>query len=901
MFRRKEFGQAALVMSALGIPILFAHSASAATTINVPGDQPTIQAGINAASDGDTVLVAPGTYTGNGNRDIYFNRKAITVMGSGADVTILDLQGSPQAPHHGFLFASAEGPNSVLQGFTISNGYQYDGGAIFVGTDPGAAGGSILTGPTITQCVFSNNQAGDLGGAIFMVNSNATVSQCVFKNNSAVSPDGIEGSQYGGAIEILSLPFPPAEGQPAAFSPAAKPALGFKPAAIDPSAVKLVNNVFLGNEAGFDGAALDITGVDGFDYTPVNNSPVVYIDNCSFNGNFDDYDGGGDGATGTISYYGGNFTISNSILYGDLTASELTHLTNPDNSTALIQNSDIQGGIGALSGTGNVDVDPQFVDAAGGDLRLAGNSPVINAGGTFETTPSTDFAGATRDANPDMGAYEYILDVSPTDQGVQQYATFNGQLTLFRDSSGMTAPPSAFTVLIDWGDGTTPTAGTITQPGGAGDFYYISGSHTYTDYGLKPATITVTDTAVTASPLTAAGHGSVNVFPVIATHYSLTIPTTIVAGTPFNAAVVARDVNENIATAYSGTVHFTSTDPKGTLPADTRLTNGQGSFPATLYTAAPNQFRARDTASSSITAVSNILVTPGPYDHFTIATPPTALTGVAFYAMVSARDQYENIITSYAKTVHVSSSDTTAVLPANFALTGGSKQISIKFRTPGTQTISLTDTGTALTGTSSNISVGLAPALFVITGPAHPVAGTQALFTVTAKDTVGNTVPGYTGTVHITSTDANAVLPADAVLSNGVGSFYITFKTAGPQTVFAVDTATSTIKGSLSGIGVVGGVATTFAITAPATAAPNTAFLAQVTAKDAYGNTSTGYTGTVRFTSTDPAAVLPANVTLPGGTRQITVKFKTAGNQTISTTDTVNTGVTGTSASVSVH
>jgi len=542
------------------------------------------------------------------------------------------------------------------------------------------------------------------------------------------------------------------------------------------------------------------------------------------------------------------------------------------------------------------------VDTANFDLRLAGNSPVINAGGTFETNPTMDLNGATRDAKPDMGAFEYALNVSPTDEATQQYATFNSELTLFRDSSDMTAPPSSFTATIDWGDGTTPTVGTVTQPGGIGTFYYIAGSHTYgAYYGVRPVTITVTDTAVTAAPLTGASHGSINVFPVVATHYSLTIPSTNIAGIPFNASVTALDDNGNIATAYSGTVHFTSTDPRGSLPADTILTNGQGTFPATLYTAAPNQFRARDTAASKITAVSNITVTPGPYHHFTIVTPPSALTGVAFYAPVYARDQYENTITSYKGTVHVGSSDPAAILPANFVLSGGAKQISIKFRTPGTQTISITDTGTAAIGTSSDISVGLAPALFTITGPANPVAGVQALYTVTAKDTVGNIVPGYTGRVHITSTDGRAVLPADAMLTNGAGSFYITFKAASPQSLFAVDTATSTIKGSLSLINVAGGVATTFTITVPSTTTVGAAFQAQVTAKDAYGNTSTSYTGAAHFTSSDPNAVLPANLTLLGGTRQITVKFKKTGNQTITATDTVNTGLMGTSFYVTVR
>jgi|GEM_PF-1251684 len=897
IFNRKHPGCVALGVSVLGASVLFAHPASAATTINVPGDQPTIQAGINAASNGDTVLVAPGTYTGSGNRNISFNGKAITVQGSGAGVTMVDVQGATDALNRAFVFTNGEGASSVVKGFTITNGFAMDGGAIFVQTLPLQFSSVVTSGPTITQCTFISNHANNSGGAIFLGNTHSTVSDCIFQGNTAVHFPNNIGAEMGGAIEVINQPI--GSGGSAAY-----PAIGLKPAAIDPNGVRLFNNVFVANEAGFDGAAVDIEGLNNSD-DPTPTVPVVYIDNCSFTGNFDDFDGGGFANTGTISFFGGNTTISNSIFYGDTTSVEISDYFGPGDSPVTVNSSDVHGGVSGASGTGNIDVDPKFVDAANGDLRLVGTSPVINAGTTFETTPSTDFSGTTRDANPDMGAFEYALDVSPTDQAVQQYATFNNQLTLFRDTSGMTASPSTFTATIDWGDGTTPTAGTITQPGGAGDFYRISGSHTYgAYYGKRPITITVTDTAVTAAPLVALGHGSINVFPVIATHYSLTIPSTIVAGIPFNATVVALDVNNNVATAYPGTVHFTSMDPKGALPANTLLTNGAGTFQTILYTAAPIAMRARDTVTSSITGLSNILVTPGPYHHFTIITPPAAFTEIPFYAPVYAKDQYENTTTygaGYTGTVHVSSSDAKAVLPANLFLSGGAKQISIKFRTPGTQTITIKDTGGSATGTSSSISVDLEPALFVITGPAHPVAGVQTLYTVTAKDKVGNTVPAYTGTVHITSTDGRAVLPADAMLTNGVGSFYITFKSVGPQTLFAVDMESSTIKGSLSVIGVVGGVATTFTITVPSTTTVGAAFQAQVTAKDAYGNTSTSYAGTVHFTSSDPNAVLPANLTLPGGTRQITVKFKKTGNQTISAMDTTNTGLTGISSYVSVR
>ena len=80
--------------------------------------------------------------------------------------------------------------------------------------------------------------------------------------------------------------------------------------------------------------------------------------------------------------------------------------------------------------------------------------------------------------------------------------------------------------------------------------------------------------------------------------------------------------------------------------------------------------------------------------------------------------------------------------------------------------------------------------------------------TVTAKDANGNTATSYGGTVHVTSSDAAAILPANATLTNGVGSFSVTLKTPGLHTITATDTATSTITGAQTGItanGIAGG------------------------------------------------------------------------------------------------
>lgn len=89
-----------------------------AVIINVPGDYPTIQEGIDACLDGDTVLVAAGIYSGPGNREISTAGKAIVVMGGeGAVNTVIDGGGS----YIGFQIANQEQSTTFIQGFTIRN------------------------------------------------------------------------------------------------------------------------------------------------------------------------------------------------------------------------------------------------------------------------------------------------------------------------------------------------------------------------------------------------------------------------------------------------------------------------------------------------------------------------------------------------------------------------------------------------------------------------------------------------------------------------------------------------------------------------------------------------------------------------------------------------------------
>jgi len=159
------------------IVFLFIPITGYAVTIHVPGDYSTIQKAIDAAGSGDMVLVSPGTYVEN----IDFMGKAITVKSSnGPDVTVID--GNKKSSV--VTFSSGEGHDSVLDGFSITNGSgTYDG--------YDQCGGGIYckdSSPTLKNLIVQNNRV-DMsggyanGGGIYCSNSTAVITSCNITNN----------------------------------------------------------------------------------------------------------------------------------------------------------------------------------------------------------------------------------------------------------------------------------------------------------------------------------------------------------------------------------------------------------------------------------------------------------------------------------------------------------------------------------------------------------------------------------------------------------------------------------------------------------------------------------------------------------------------------------------------
>jgi len=444
--------------------------------------------------------------------------------------------------------------------------------------------------------------------------------------------------------------------------------------------------------------------------------------------------------------------------------------------------------------------------------------------------------------------------------------------------------------------GTSPT---FTGPAVDGSHPLSEGLHTLYAYAEDGQMATSTQKA---SAFTGAITSYVfRVGPSAGTHIVLSAPSTAIAGSKINVTVTIVDDQGKTINPYPGTIHFTSDDPTAFVPTDVALTNGTGIFPFILKAATKVTIRARDVSSPSATGTTTVTVTPDVMSQLTITAPTKVVAGIAFTATVSAQDKYHNIVKSFADTIHLSSSDTYAVLPADTKLPGGTKQFSIKLITPGLQKITVIDTQNSAFTASLNTSVDVEAAKLVISAPTTTTAGSMTTFTVTAVDTVHNTATRYNGIVHITSSDGTAVLPANAKLTNGIGSFKITFKKAGSQSITATDTVNASITGIASGIVVKAAAASKFVISVPASVTSGAAFAVTVTAQDAYGNTALGYTGTVHYTSSDALAVVPANMTLTNGSAKVTVKLKTKGNQTVSAADTANATIKGTSPAIAVN
>ena len=428
------------------------------------------------------------------------------------------------------------------------------------------------------------------------------------------------------------------------------------------------------------------------------------------------------------------------------------------------------------------------------------------------------------------------------------------------------------------------------------------------------------------------GHASAQVPATLSASFN---PSTVVAGGANTTVYDVTITNPNGATTLTGIAFSVSFPASITLSSFGSVTcaGSGGSNPhgfnfsgVTLAAGescdVPVRAQALSTASGAIIVTTSTVTSneagPGTAAGATLTVTALAATSFSVVAgtpvvgfnqdsiTITCLDQRGNIFTSYAGNVNLTSTEDPFLVYSNgnpVTLTNGTGSFNVAPRKSGTFTITATDSvNSSITGTSNVITDTPGPTtMFVVSASSPQTAGTAFNFTVTAVDLNNNTTPAYTGTVHFTSTDGSATLPADSTLTNGVGTFSVTLKTAGNRTITATDTVTSSITGTSGTITVNAAAATTFTVSASSPHTAGTAFNFTVTALDQFSNTATGYAGTVHFTSSDGVATLPANSTLTNGVGTFSVTLKTAGTQTLTATDTVTPSITGTSGTITVN
>ena len=332
-----------------------------ADTITVPGDQPTIQAGIDASVNGDTVLVSSGTYVEN----IDFSGKLITIeSASGAATTTID--GNDAGPV--VTFENSETASAVIDGFTITNGFASYGGGIYC---DGAS-------PTIQSCTVSDSSA-DRGGGIYCNSSSATITGCTITGNEATQDWEGGGGVYitgGGSNPTIS------ECTISANSTTGSNSEGGGLQCRNGASQTIINSMITGNSA---------VGKAGAIYCEDCDTTVTY---CTISGNSAAYGG-------AIYPEGSTVTITNGILWGDSASISEDEIHPGFASTVNVTYSDVEGG---YSGAGNIDSDPLFV--GGGDYHITSSSPCANVGTDVGIYTDLDGDGRPDGAGYDLGADE---------------------------------------------------------------------------------------------------------------------------------------------------------------------------------------------------------------------------------------------------------------------------------------------------------------------------------------------------------------------------------------------------------------------------------------------------------------------------------------------------------------
>jgi len=336
--------------------------------------------------DGSNPEVTNCTFSGN---------TATSSVWGGAGMCNL-VNSSPMVINCAFADNAATYDGGGMSNYDNSSPTVTDCNFIHNSADYGGGMCNYTSSPTVTDCNFTENSADHGGGMFSWKDSSPTVTDCTFTGNTADEYGGGMYNYNSSSATVTNCTFTGNESQ-----------AGGGMLNEDGSSPSVTNCIFSGNSAGW--------GAGMWNY---GSSPT--LTNCTFSDN-----AGGTGG-GMYNEAGSNPTVANCILWGN-TSNEIVDV----DSAADVSYSDVQGGTSqSWFGTGCVDADPLFVNAAGGDLRLSSSaSPCVDAGDNNSVPPDTadldgdgntvelipwDLDGGARiadgnnDGNSvvDMGAYE---------------------------------------------------------------------------------------------------------------------------------------------------------------------------------------------------------------------------------------------------------------------------------------------------------------------------------------------------------------------------------------------------------------------------------------------------------------------------------------------------------------
>ena len=370
-----------------------------------------------------------------------------------------------------------------------------------------------------------------------------------------------------------------------------------------------------------------------------------------------------------------------------------------------------------------------------------------------------------------------------------------------------------------------------------------------------------------------AGSGPTNTLLAIAPAFTSANATTFVVGSAGSFSVTANGAPPPSFSVTGALPSGVSLSPSGVLSGTPAAGTG-GSYPITIT--ANNGVSPNATQSFTLTVNQPPAITSANSTTFTVGTAGTF-----------------TVTTTGFPTPTLS---VTGTLPAGVTFDAGTGVLSgtPAAGTGGTYTLQFkAANGVGSDATQSfTLTVNQPPAITSANATTF-TAGTAGSFTVTTTGFPTSTITRTGGTLPagVTLTNNGDGTATLAGTATAAGDYPITLKASNGVGSDATQSFTLTVSP---------GAATQFAITAPASTPAGAAFGFSVTARDASGNTATGYAGTVQFTSSDPAATLPANATLASGTGSFNATLNTVGGQTITATDTVTASISGTSGTITV-